>query len=128
LEKVVETMPRDPVVLNNLAWLYQQSGDPRARSLAERAYLLAPNQPQTADTLGWILVQQGQAETAVGLLTEASAAANAGPAIRYHLAVALKDIGQRAQARQLLDELINRSGTFDDKPAAKKLLAELSKG
>ena len=66
LEQIVAKVPQNAVALNNLAWLYQRVGDPRALSLAERAYLIAPNLPQTADTLGWILVQRGEAATAVG--------------------------------------------------------------
>jgi putative PEP-CTERM system TPR-repeat lipoprotein len=128
LEKVTEGMSRDPINLNNLAWLYQKTGDPRARSIAERAYLLAPNVPQIKDTLGWILAQQGQAPAGVELLQEASAAGSVGPEVRYHLAVALNEIGRRAEALKILTELINGSTSFDEKPAAEKLLAELSKG
>ena len=128
LEQVLAKRPQDPIVLNNLAWLYQQSGDPRARSVAERAYLLAPNLAQTADTLGWILVKEGQPAAALALLKEAGGTPSAAPAIRYHLAVALNEVGQRAEARQLLNELISGPANFDDKPAAQKLLAELSKG
>jgi len=125
-EALVAKQPMDRVALNNLAWLYQQAGDPRARRLAERAYLLAPDLPQTADTLAWILVQQGDPGIALGLLRKASAAAPGEPSIRYHLAVALNQNGQRDEARKLLASLIAERVTFDDKPAAEKLLAELS--
>jgi putative PEP-CTERM system TPR-repeat lipoprotein len=127
LESVGDTLSQDPVVLNNLAWLYQKAGDPRARSTAERAYLGAPNLPQTKDTLGWILVQQGQAAAAIWLLQEASAAGSQNPEIRYHLAVALNQSGRRPEALKILTELINESSSFDGKPEAEKLLAELSK-
>jgi putative PEP-CTERM system TPR-repeat lipoprotein len=128
LEQVLGKAPQDPIVLNNLAWLYQQSGDQRARSVAERAYLLAPNLPQTADTLGWILVKEGKPAAALGLLKEAGGTPSASPSIRYHLAVALNDVGEHAQALQLLHELTSGPTSFDEKPAAQKLLAELSKG
>ncbi len=125
-EALVAKRPMDRVALNNLAWLYQQAGDPRARRLAERAYLLAPDLPQTADTLAWILVQQGEPGVALGLLRKAVAAAPGDPAIRYHLAVALKNNGHRDEAIKLLASLIAERATFDDKQAAEKLLAELS--
>jgi putative PEP-CTERM system TPR-repeat lipoprotein len=128
LEHVLEKAPQNPVALNNLAWLDQRAGDPRARALAERAYLLAPNLAQTEDTLGWILVQEGQAANAIGLLKEASGTPSANPAIRYHYAVALNKLGQTAEARKILSELINGPANFDDKPEAEKLLAEISKG
>jgi len=125
-EALVTKRPMDRVALNNLAWLYQQAGDPRARRLAERAYMLAPDLPQTADTLAWILVQQGEPGTAVGLLRKASATAPGDPSIRYHLAVALNQSGHRDEARKLLASLIAERATFDDRQAAEKLLAELS--
>ena len=129
LERALQTAPQNVVALNNLAWLYQRSGDSRARSFAERAYLLEPNSAQTQDTLGWILVEKGQSANAIGLLQEASATPSASPAIRYHYAVALNQLGKSAEARKILSELINSApANFDDKPAAEKLLAELSKG
>jgi putative PEP-CTERM system TPR-repeat lipoprotein len=127
LEAVVAKAPRDALALNNLAWLYQRAGDPRARALAERAYLLAPGLPQTADTLGWILVQQGQAANALALLRRASAGEPKNPAVQYHLAVALNDTGQPAAARKLLAPLVSSTAKFDDKGAAEKLLAALPK-
>jgi Flp pilus assembly protein TadD len=127
LEHILEKDPRNVVALNNLAWLYQRAGDPRARSLAERAYLLAPNLAQTADTLGWILVQEGQPAIALALLKEANGVPSAAPAIRYHLAVALNDSGHPEDAVPLLSEIVKPDVDFDEKPNAAKLLTKLSK-
>ncbi|MGH7111808.1 MAG: XrtA/PEP-CTERM system TPR-repeat protein PrsT [Stellaceae bacterium] len=127
LEAQVAKSPRNAIALNNLAWLYQRAGDPRARALAERAYLLQPNLSQTEDTLGWILVRQGQAAKGLALLRSASASQPANPAVQYHLAVALNDTDHPAEARKLLASLIGRKIKFDDEPAAQKLLASLSK-
>lgn len=124
---ILAKQPRNVVALNDLAWLYQRKGDPNARSFAERAYLLAPSMAQTADTLGWILVQQGHAADAIGLLKQASAEQKADSAIQYHLAVALNDLGHPKEAVTLLAPLLKDSTKFDDKPAAEKLYAQLSK-
>jgi len=126
LEGLAAKAPMDLIALNNLAWLYQLAGDPRARRLAERAYLLAPELPQTADTLAWILVRQGEPGVALGLLRKATATAPGDPTIRYHLAVALNEQGHRDEAKKLLASLIASPTAFDDKQAAEKLLAELS--
>jgi cellulose synthase operon protein C len=126
-QEVLEKTPQNVIALNNLAWLYQRAGDPRGRSLAERAYLLSPNLSQTADTLGWILVQQGHAADAVGLLQRASAAQKSDSTVQYHLAVALNDTGHPKEAIGLLTPLLQGPTKFDDKPAAEKLFAELSK-
>ena len=55
-EKALASAPTNVIALNNLAWLYAQKEDPRARGLAEQAYTLSPG-PRTADTLGWIVLE-----------------------------------------------------------------------
>ncbi len=82
LKAVLAKQPREAVALNNLAWIYQLRGDPRARPMAERAYLLAPT-PQSADTLGWVLTRGG--EPGRGLVLLRQAAASGDPRIAYHL-------------------------------------------
>lgn len=127
-ELVLDKSPQNVVALNNLAWISQKSGNlDAARALAERAYLLSPDLPQAADTLGWILVQQGHAANAVGLLEEARAGLQADSTVQYHLAVALNDTGHRDRAIALLTPLLKGKSQFDDKSAAEKLFAELSK-
>jgi putative PEP-CTERM system TPR-repeat lipoprotein len=125
LQAVLARRPNDVIALNNLAWIYQGKGDPRALALGQKAYLLAPT-PQTADTLGWILTQQGKAGEAVPLLQEALAGAPTDPAVAYHLATALKDVGQKDQAIALLKALAADPAAFDDKAAAQKALTELT--
>ena len=124
LNLVLEKRPNDPVALNNLAWLYQVRGDPGARNLAQRAYLQAQS-PESSDTLGWILVSQGDAARAVPLLQQASAQRPADPSIRFHLASALNAAGQKDEAVKLLQALVAEPADFDDKPAARKLLETL---
>ncbi len=122
---VLEVQPNDPVALNNLAWIYQGRNDKRARALARKAYLLSPG-PQSADTLGWILTQQGEARMGVLLLGQAARNLSTDPAVFYHLAVALNATGQKDKAADVLTQLVNAPGEFDDKAAARKLLAELA--
>ncbi len=88
-EQLLRLAPDHPVVLNNLAWLYQQQKDPRALGLAEQAYKAAPANPITLDTLAWILVEQGKLDRALPLLKQAAALAPANADIRQHLDVAL---------------------------------------
>ncbi|HWW69368.1 MAG TPA: XrtA/PEP-CTERM system TPR-repeat protein PrsT, partial [Duganella sp.] len=87
-ERLLKLAPDHAVVMNNLAWLYQQQKDPRALGLAERAYKAAPANPVVLDTLGWILVEQGNVERALPLLKQAAAAAPANIDIRQHLDIA----------------------------------------
>jgi len=86
-ERLLAADPKNPVVLNNLAWLYSTKGDGRAAGLAEQAYAIAPNSSTIADTLGWLVLKGGDTERALKLLQQATATAPK-PAARYHLAVA----------------------------------------
>ncbi len=127
LERVLEQKPNEVVALNNLAWVYQQQNDKRAEELAQRAYLLSPG-GQTADTLGWILVGNGNAERAMPLLRQAVAQAGADPRIVYHYAVALKATGKREEAMRMLNAVVAANGEFTEKTEAQKLLDEMNKG
>jgi putative PEP-CTERM system TPR-repeat lipoprotein len=126
LQVVLAQRPNDAVALNNLAWLYQVRGDKRARQTAQRAYMIAPT-PESGDTLGWILVSQGEAAKALTVLQGAAAARPDNASVKYHLAVALKDLNRNEEALSILRPLAEGSANFDEKPAAQKLVADLSK-
>jgi putative PEP-CTERM system TPR-repeat lipoprotein len=127
LHAVLAMRPRDIAALNNLAWLKQKQGDAaQARGLAERAYFETPI-PEVADTLGWILVQQGEIKSA--LIVLAQAVSNANPASRasaeYHYAVALNQAGRRDEARAQLQLAVDSKASFADRSAAEQLLTTL---
>lgn len=84
-EKVSELVPDNAGILNNLAWLYHQSGDSRAAATAAKAYALAPDNAAIADTYGWILVQTGDRQRGIRLLEQAAAAAPDDSDIKAHL-------------------------------------------
>lgn len=125
LRDALKILPDNPVLLNNLAWAYQQDKDPRALETAERAEKISPNTATILDTLGWTLVEQGQTGRAVQILQKASNLAPAAPDIRYHLAVALSNSGDKVNARKELNKLISDNKPFpqmDDAKARFKIL------
>lgn len=87
--ELVRTDPKDARAHNNLAHVLLQLGDAAALKHAEQARALAPNQPQVNDTLGWVLVQQGQVEKGLRYLREAALRAPEDTEIQRHLSVAL---------------------------------------
>jgi tetratricopeptide (TPR) repeat protein len=142
LSRVVEEAPTDAVALNNLAWVLAQRGGPealaRARSMAERAYFLLPT-AEAADTLGWVMVRAGEAEKALPLLREAVAARRAAippggtmapqdPGMSYRLAVALNEMGDRAEALRVLEPVVAENPTFPERAEAERLLSTLRAG
>lgn len=78
---------RDSTLLNNLAWAYAETGDyGRAVPLARRAWSLEPNNPATADTLGWLLYKSGEDKVGgLALLEQAVRGAPSDADIRAHL-------------------------------------------
>jgi len=126
LKLLLTKKPHDATAINNLAWVYQQKGNPDAQSLAMQAYILLPG-PQTADTLGWILTQSGSATKGLPLLREASAGAPDDFRVRYHYAVALNKTGNVDEAVRQLDQVVKAKGTFVEKTDAQVLLDALKK-
>ncbi|MGH8185056.1 MAG: XrtA/PEP-CTERM system TPR-repeat protein PrsT, partial [Steroidobacteraceae bacterium] len=85
-ELIVSNGPLNVAALNNLAWLYHETGDGRAEAMAQRAHAAAPDAPAVADTYGWILVQAGKPAAGLPILKQAAAKANGQPDIQYHYA------------------------------------------
>lgn len=124
-EVLLAAAPDNPVLLNNLAWAYQESGDDRAVAYAEKAYAKVPDSVPIIDTLGWILVQRGKAARGLELLKKASAMAPQESEIRYHLAVALNALGERDAARGELETILRSGKDFGAADDARALLREL---
>jgi len=126
-ERIVKAEPGNAVVASELAALYQQSGDRRSLPLAEQAYKLAPQNAFVLDTLGWLLVTNGDAARGLQVLRTAAQLEPSSPAIRYHLAAALAKAGQANLARTELEGLLGRKSAFDERPQAEALLKQLGK-
>lgn len=105
-ESALKLAPEDPVLLNNLAWLYHESGDARALETARRAYAGAPRNAAIADTLGVILVAANELDEGIRLLREAAAAAPGAADIQYHLAEALARKGSKAEAQAIVAAIL----------------------
>jgi putative PEP-CTERM system TPR-repeat lipoprotein len=123
LEAVLRQRPKDANVLNNLAWALAQLNDPRAREYAEAALRENGNDPAILDTLGSLLVRDGQPARAVELL-ERALSIDPNTHVRYHLAQAYMRAGNSAGARRELERLL-ADPKFTAKEEAKKRLAEL---
>jgi len=117
--------PNDVSVVNNLAVLYQREKDARALATAEQALKLAPENAGVLDTVGWILVEQGQFKRALDLLGKAKAKAPKVGSIQYHHAVALARSGNKAEAKKQLEQLVSSGLKFPELAEAKAALKGL---
>ena len=125
--RVLGSDARHTGALNNLAWLRLERSELwAARVLAWRAHDLAPDDPQIADTYGWVLHRVGQHAEAVSTLRKAYTRRPQDEVIRFHLASALAANGDKREARRHLEALVDDGGRDRKVVAqAQELLATL---
>ncbi len=124
-ETLLEQSPLHPIALNNLAWLYDQKRDPRARATAEKALQAMPQSPEAMDTLGWILVREDAADEGLPWLEKAHTRAPAAADIAFHHAYALAETGKTLQAERLVTSLLEAHDNFNSLADAKALMRRL---
>ena len=127
LEKLNSVEADNPTTMNNLAWFYAIRKDPRALPMAQRAFVLQPS-AANADTLGWILVQTGQAAKAVPLLAQAAAVIKTDPSVQYHYAYALGKSGRKGEALTIMRPLAEQEASFPEQEDARRMVKELRDG
>ena len=111
-EEAVRLDPNLAVAKNNLAYLITESGGnlDRALDLAQEAKELLPDNPNAADTLGWVLYKKNVPSAAIGYLKEAESGLRPEDpqmgTVRQHLALAYEANGQPGQARLVLERAL----------------------
>jgi cellulose synthase operon protein C len=127
-EGIMKQGNSSPAVLNNMAWALDRMNDPRALATSERAFKAAPDQPDIADTHGWIMLRRQDKVKGLAILQKAAAKRPNDPNMQYHLAFALKANGRNLEAAKLLDSTLGRFKTFDQVNEARTLLAQVRSG
>ena len=122
-EALLKQRPEDPVVLNNLGWILRDEDPPRAYSMVSLAAKVAPDSSDIMDTLAWMRFQRRDLQGALLLLRRAHELDRDDGEIGYHFAVALDATGRRAEAKTLLQSLVEKSPEFSDRDSAKQLLS-----
>lgn len=122
---VLKKDPAQAVALNNMAWSLQELNNPKALEFAEKALALQPNNGVIMDTVGWMLLKQNKTGRAVSLLEKAAAQRNDLPEIRYHLAVALAQSGDKLRARREIEAALASNIPFAQMAEAKAYLSQL---
>jgi tetratricopeptide (TPR) repeat protein len=111
-EQAVRLDPELAAAKNNLAYLLAEEGRDldRALDLAQEAKSLLPDDPNAADTLGWVLYKKNIPSAAIGYLKEAEAGfAREDPSlgiVRHHLALAYEANGEPDRAREVIERAL----------------------
>ena len=128
-EKLLKTNPRFAPAANNLAWMLAEEGPnkdlQRAYLLAQSARDAAPQDPQIADTLGWVLYKQGAYPRAETLFREAAEKLPTNAEVQYHLGMAQARIGRNDEARVSLSKSLELAANHPGAAEAKATLATL---
>ncbi len=127
--KVLEIKGDTPQAANNLAWLMVSNpagGDiGKALMLAMAAKQALPDDPNVADTLGWVHYHRGSYSLAIAQFELALQNRPDDPVITYHLALAQKGNNQVEESVKTLELLLARNVEFPDRKKAEVLLGEL---
>ncbi len=126
-QKALALQPDDGVTSNNLAYvMLQQGGNLEvAYAMAQTARRQLPDNPSSADTLGWALYQKHVYGTAIGLFQEAVKKDPENAVYNYHLGMAYAKNGQAAQARVQLDRVVKFKPNSTEAEDLRRALAEL---
>ncbi len=113
--------------MNNLAYLYGESGEKldRALELATKVAKLVPDSPDVADTLGWIYVKKKAYSQAEPYFEKAYEKKPDNVAVVFHLAVLRYFQNKRQDAKLLLEDAIAKGLGGSDLVEAQKLLVDI---
>jgi tetratricopeptide (TPR) repeat protein len=129
-ERALEIDSHNAVAANNLAWDYANNGGnlDLALQLAQTSKAALPDSASVTDTLGWVYYKKGLSSLAVSTFRQAALqdSSNANANIRYHLANALIQQGDRKEARKVLEDALRLNPKFADADEARRLLASLA--
>jgi len=124
LEHALRLSPDEPYVLNYLGYSWAEQGRElsRARQMIEKAAELRPNDGAIIDSMGWVLMRQGDGAAAVHWLERAVELEPEDPTINAHLGDAYWAIGRKLQAEFQWRRALNLNPEPDDQA---KLQAKL---
>jgi len=127
-KKVLEKSEGYVPALNNLAYLYASGYGSREEALrmAITAFKREAGNAGIMDTLGFALLKNNRLADAKKVLEKAVGMLPDNPTVIYHLALAYKESGDKANALKMLDKSL-KLGDFADAKAAGALVAELKK-
>ena len=99
-QHALQLQPNQPLVLNYLAYSWADRGEhlSEARDMLETAVHLRPEDGEIVDSLGWVMLRQGDADQSVAMLERAAELEPADATINAHLGDAYWAVGRKMEA------------------------------
>jgi len=120
-EAVLRAGVADAHVVARLARAYLRLGNRKSVPLAERAYLILPEDPFVLDIYGWVMLQaKRDIETAEAAIAKATRRAPSVALYRYHLAMTYLAQGRRPEALETLRQAVKLDPDFEEVEDAKR--------
>jgi len=127
-DKLVQSRPDNPAVLNNAAFFLSDTGGnlDKALTLAQRALAKAPGQPGLSDTIGYVYLKKGQRDSAIQTFSNLVRKYPGYATFRYHLGLALFEKGDKIGARKELEAALAYHPAQQDAQRIRELLDKIS--
>jgi len=121
--------PNSYAAANNLAYLYAEQGRNLEVALnwAQTARKQEPENPNCADTLGWVQYKLGRHVLARDQLQFAASKQPDNPVFQYHLALVYKETQQIREAETALRKALSSPRNFKERSLADAALKEISR-
>ena len=126
-QKALAIEPDNGYASNSLAYVMLEQGGnvDVAFAMAQTARRQLPDNPNTADTLGWAFYHKQVYTSAIGLFQEAVHKEPDNALFNYHLGLAYAKSGQASLARQQLDRVVRIKPNSTEAEDLKRALAEM---
>lgn len=126
--ELYESYPENLIIINNLASMlsdHSENKDDLALTLILAEQLQKSDQPVLLDTVGWVYYKNGDYQTAIQHLSQVVETMPDVNVFNYHLGMAYKMAGDKAQAKVYLEKSLADNKPFAQKEMAVTALKEL---
>jgi tetratricopeptide (TPR) repeat protein len=126
-EQILKLHPDNAVALNNLAYMIAELGGnlDEALTYAQRAKQKLPEDLNVSDTLGWIYIKKNLSSNAVAIYKDLVSKAPDNSTFRYHLAMALFQMGDNPQAKRELQAALRSKPSKEEEGKIRELMARI---
>lgn len=124
----IKADPNNILALNNLAYSLAQAGQDldEALRMALSAQKLSADNPDIADTVGWVYLKKGLTGSALQVFQNNVRKYPKSPSFHYHLGAALLANGDKVKAKDELRKALESNPSSSEEPNIRQLLAKIS--